>query len=231
MTFFRSVYFPNLPKLEQKQVGGKRHYFDPKGSVIQKGVMLPSVTTALSKIGKEGLDFWRKRVGEVEANRVSARALKNGNEMHLIIENYLGNQSIDKFKNDVSLKLFEQMKPELLKIKNIRAQEVQLYSLKLGVAGRVDCIAEYDGKLSVIDFKSARQKKQKSWILKYYLQATCYALMVEEITKIKIDQIVILISAEDGTVIPYIEDRAQYIQKLKDVITDYKMRMEMENNI
>ncbi len=231
MVFFKPVYFPDLPKLEQTTINGKRHYIDPLGSVLQKGVALPSVTTALSKVGEAGLKFWKKRVGEAEANRVSGRALKNGNELHSIIENYLGNNPINEFKNEVSLKLFEQMKPELHKINKIRAQEVQLYSTKLGVAGRVDCVAEYDGVLSVIDFKSARKKKQKSWILKYYLQATCYSLMVEEITKIKIDQIVILISAEDGTVVPYIENRENYIQTLKDVIIDYKMRLEMDSDI
>lgn len=229
MVYFRSVYFPTLPKLEQKMINNRRHYIDPLGCILQKGVALPSVTTALGKVGAEGLEYWKKRVGEAEAKRVSGRALKNGNEMHLIIENYLGNKPTSKFKNEVSLKLFEQMKPELLKIKNIRAQEVQLYSLKLGVAGRVDCIAEYDGRLSVIDFKSAGKKKQKSWILKYYLQATAYSEMCTEITKIPINQIVILISAEDGTVTPYIEDPKNYVQKLKDVITDYKMRIEMDD--
>ena len=124
--------------------------------------------------------------------------------------------------------MFEQLKPSLNRINNIIAQEVPLFSEGIGVAGRVDCIAEFDGKLSVIDFKSSRKKKQKSWILKYFLQATCYALMFEELTKKKVDQIVILISADDETVDVYIEDKNNYVEKLKMVVEDYKLRREFE---
>jgi len=126
------------------------------------------------------------------------------------------------------MKLFEQMKHELDKIDNIVAQEVPLYSDGLGVAGRVDCIAEYDGKLSIIDFKSSRKKKQKSWIKKYFLQATAYSLMYEEMTGDKVDQIVILISADDDTVIAYVEDKNDYIEQLKMVIEDYRQRKNLD---
>jgi genome maintenance exonuclease 1 len=224
LTFFRHTFFKQPPKLIQKSINGKRHYIDPTGSVLQKGVALPSVTTVLSALSEEGIKAWKNRVGEAEANKVSTRALANGNELHSIIENYLDNKPITEFKNETSLKLFDQAKEELHKINNIKAQEVQLYSQKIGVAGRVDCIAEYDGKLSVIDFKSARKKKQKSWIKSYFLQATCYALMYEELTGEGIDQIVILISAEDGTVQPFVEDKEQYISVLEDVVYDYQMR-------
>ena len=120
------------------------------------------------------------------------------------------------------------MKHELDKIDNIVAQEVPLYSDGLGVAGRVDCIAEYDGKVSIIDFKSSRKKKQKSWIKKYFLQATAYALMYEEMTGDKVDQVVILISADDDTVIAYVEDKNDYIEQLKLVIEDYRQRKNLD---
>ena len=226
MTFFRHTFFKRPPKLTQKSINGKRHYFDPLGSVLAKGIMLPSVTTVLSLLSEDGIKAWKRRVGEAEASKVSTRALANGNELHLIIENYLDNKPITKFKNKVSLELFEQAKEELHKINNIKAQEVQLYSTKIGVAGRVDCIGEYDGVLSVIDFKSSRKKKQKSWIKSYFLQATCYALMFEELTGQKIDQIVILVSAEDGTVQSFVQDKEQYIKQLFEVIEDYKLRVE-----
>lgn len=227
MTFFRHTFFKRLPKLTQKSINGKRHYYDPLGSVLEKGVMLPSVTTVLSLLSETGINAWKSRVGEVEANKVSSRALANGSEMHLIIERYLDNKPIIEFKNVVSLKLFEQMKKEVLhKINNIKAQEVQLYSTKIGVAGRVDCIGEYEGVLSVIDFKSSKKRKTKSYIKSYFLQATCYALMYEEITGGKIDQVVILVSAEDGTVVPFVEDKKQFIQPLLDVVEDYKLRVE-----
>lgn len=226
--FFKPVYFPKIPKLIRKNINGKRHYVDPTGSILDVKVALPSVTNVLSILSEVGLRVWRSRVGEAEAKRVSGRALANGNEFHLIIENYLKNMSTESFKNETSLKLFEQAKPELSKINNIRAQEVHLYSTKLGVAGTADCIADYNGVLSVIDFKSAKKKKQKSWIKSYFLQGTAYALMVEELTKCKVDQIVILISAEDGTVQAYVEDKNQFIPLLEDVIADYMGRNDVQ---
>ena len=220
MTFFRHCFFKQPQKLQQKTINGKRHYISPKG------MALPSVTTVLSLLSEKGIEAWKRRVGEVEANRVSTRALANGNELHLIIEDYLNNKATESYKNVVSQKLFEQIKPELLKINNIKAQEVQLYSEGLGVAGRVDCIGEYDGKLSVIDFKSSRKKKTKSMIKNYLLQATAYSYMFTEMTKEKINQIVILISAEDGTTKAFIEDPSKYIDLLKEIVFDYRMRKE-----
>lgn len=218
MVFFRHVFFPLPPKLQEKLIKNKRHYISPNGS------MLPSVTTVLSLLSKAGIDAWKAHVGEAEASRVSGRAMVNGTELHSIIEQFLDNKIGEASTNEVSKKLFEQMKPELLKINNIRAQEIQLYSEKLGVAGRVDCVAEYDGILSVIDFKSASKKKQKSWILSYFLQATCYAEMFMELTKEKIQQVVILVSAEDNTVQAFVGDPKEYIERLLDVIEDYKHR-------
>ena len=98
----------------------------------------------------------------------------------------------------------------------------------LKIAGRVDCIAEYNGKVSIIDFKSSRKKKQKSWIKKYFLQATAYSLMYEEMTGDKVDQIVILISADDDTVMAYVEDKNDYIEQLKMVIEDYRQRKNLD---
>ncbi|KKM97406.1 hypothetical protein LCGC14_1168320 [marine sediment metagenome] len=224
MVYFKHIFFPIPPKLREKKIDGKRHYISPNG------IALPSVTTVLSLLDQAGIRAWKNRVGETEANRVSGRALKNGTEMHTIVESFLDNKGTESFKNMVSQKLFEQMKSELLKINNIRAQEVQLYSEKIGVAGRVDCVADFDGKLSVIDFKSAKQKKQKSWITKYFLQATAYSEMFTELTKTPIEQIVILISAEDGTVVPYVESPSKYKDQLYKVIEDYKLRKEFENS-
>lgn len=223
MVFFKKVYSPKPVKLQERYIEGKRHYVTPNGKE------LPSVTTVLSLLSKAGIKAWKNRVGEVEANRVSKDSLKVGNELHKICEKFLDNMSIESYKNPVALKLFDQMKDELLKIQNIRIQEAPLYSEKLGVAGRVDCIADYDGKLSVIDFKSSTKKKVKSWVKSYFLQATAYALMYEELGGAKIDQIVILISARDGVVKAFVEDKAQYIEILKNVIEDYQLRKEFES--
>ena len=223
MVFFRHVFFPVPPKLREKRIEGKRHYMSPNG------IALPSVTTVLSTMDEDGINAWKARVGETEANRVSIRALANGVELHSIIENFLDNKVTESFKNPISQKLFLQVKDILInKVNNIRAQEVQLYSEGIGIAGRVDCVAEWDGELSVIDFKSARKKKQKSWIKKYFLQATAYAIMFEELTKTKINKLVILISAEDGTVEAYVEDRKNWEEQLNAIIEDYKLRKEFE---
>ncbi len=224
MVFFRKVYSPKPVKLQERYIKGKRHYVTPNG------MQLPSVTTVLSLMSEAGIKFWRNRVGAVEADRVQKDSLKVGTELHLICEKFLDNLGTESYKNPVAQKLFAQMKPELLKINNIRVQEASLYSEKLGVAGRVDCIADYDGKLSVIDFKSATKKKQKSWVKSYFCQATAYALMYEELGGAKIDQIVIMVSARDGVVKSFVEDKEKYIEMLKNVIEDYQLRKEFESN-
>jgi len=222
MVFFRHVFFKKPPDLKEKYLSGLRHYESPTGSI------LPSVTTVLSLLSDAGIKAWRNRVGEVEADKIMDYASKTGTEMHSVIEDYLNNRVDESERNPRALKLFEQMKPELKRINNIVAQEVPLYSDKLGVAGRVDCVGEFDGKLSIIDFKSSRKKKQKSWIKKYFLQATAYSIMFEELCGKKADQIVILISADDETVDVYVENREDWIDQLKLVIEDYYMRKNLD---
>jgi genome maintenance exonuclease 1 len=117
--------------------------------------------------------------------------------------------------------LFEQIKPELHKIDNIVAQEVPLYSSLLGLAGRVDCVADYDGKKSIIDFKGSTREKRKEDIDNYFMQATAYAIMFQERTGIKIDNIVILISSEDGAVQSFVDNPIKYTKKLFNCIENY----------
>ena len=221
--YFRHVFFKKPPNLKERYLKGKRHYENPKGR------LLPSVTTALSMISKDGIEAWRRRVGEVEADKVMNHASSTGTEMHTMCESYLNNEPvITEGKHPRSFKLFEQLKTELNKINNIICQEVQLYSDELGVAGRVDCVGEYDGKLSIIDFKSAKKIKYESQIKQYQLQATCYAMMFEELTGKHIPQIAILMSADDGKTKAFTYDKEQFIEPLKQVIEDYKLRHEFE---
>ena len=143
MTFFRHVFFPVQPKLREKKIDGKRHYVSPNGKV------LPSVTTVLSSMDKDGIKAWRDRIGAGEADKISSRALVNGTELHSIIENFLNNKATESFKNIVSQRLFSQVKQMLIdKVNNIRAQETHLYSEKIGIAGKPDCIADWGGVLS-----------------------------------------------------------------------------------
>jgi hypothetical protein len=221
--YYRHVFFKKPPNLKERYIKGKRHYENPNGH------LLPSVTTSLAMMSKEGIDAWKRRVGEAEAKKVFEFAGKTGTEMHSICENYLNNEPLQHEKyHPRAYTLFNQLKPELHKINNIMCQEVQLYSDTLRVAGRVDVVAEYDGVLSVIDFKSSRKRKTPSMIKQYQLQATCYAMMFEEMTKTKIDQICILITADDESVTPFIYDKEQFIQPLKNVIEDYHLRHEFE---
>jgi len=225
MVFFRHMFFKQPPKLQEKRIDGKRHYISPTGKI------LPSVTTVLSLIGKEGLEFWKKKVGEEKAKEISERAMAEGTEMHSLIEDYLNNKTTMEKKSERSHKLFEQLKPNLDKINNIYALEIQLFSDRIGVAGRTDCIAEYNRELSVIDFKTSRQKKRREWINSYFLQATCYSLMFEESQNMKIENLVIMISSDDGTVEVFVEKRDKWVERLLGVIEDYKLRVEFGDGI
>jgi genome maintenance exonuclease 1 len=104
-----------------------------------------------------------------------------------------------------------------------------MYSKKLTIAGQVDCIAEYNGKLSVIDFKTANKERKEDWIENYFLQTTAYAIMYEELFGKPIEQIVILLAAEDGTVQSYTRDKKEYLDKLGVAIQDFYKYYEEQN--
>jgi len=118
--------------------------------------------------------------------------------------------------------LFKQAKQMLSKIDNIHFQEAPLYSHEFGIAGRVDCIAEFEGKLSIIDFKTSSKEKKESWIENYFVQETGYAKMYEERSGIKVEQIVTLITCQNGFTQVFIKDPEDYVPLLKDYIAEYK---------
>ena len=189
-----------------------------------EGIDLPSITTVLSILSRDSIAAWRKRVGEEEANRISHRASTRGTKVHEIIEKYIDNDEDYKegYTPDV-LESFLIMKPILDGfIGTVYAQEAPLYSTHLGVAGRVDCVAEFDGQLSIIDFKTSRKKKKKDWINNYFMQEAAYAVMWEERTGQPITQLVTLISV-DGEDKPqiFVEHRDNWINSLKDTIEKY----------
>ncbi len=194
---------------------GRRLYQTPKGN-------LPSVTTVTGWKKSQFFAQWRLH-NPKEANRVTHR----GNKLHTLIEHYVNNEfSPDNSEQKAAvspdtLELFLQLQPELDKIDNVHAQEVALWSESLGLAGRVDCLAEYDGKLSVIDFKGATRSKRKSDIKNYFLQATAYAIMWQEMTETPIDNFAILISCEDGKVQVFDGRPLDYVRDLKDCIDEY----------
>lgn len=183
-----------------------------------------SMSTICSYRKRKSIADWRKRVGNEEANKISSRAANVGTKLHSIVEDYLNNDlSLDKYKNDyLALILFNQAKSMLSRINNIHFQEAPLYSHEFGIAGRVDCIAEFDNKLSIIDFKTSGKEKKESWIESYFVQETGYAKMYEERSGIKVDQIVTLITCQTGDTQIFVKDPEDYVPLLKDYIAEYK---------
>lgn len=185
-----------------------RKYQTPDGNKYE------SVTTFLGKHSKQAIIDWRKRVGEKEANRISAQASSRGTKLHNLVESHLKGSEV-AFDNFLIKDLFKRFLPVVSKIDNIKAIEYNLYSDTLKLAGTVDCIAEYDGVLSVIDFKTSSKTKEKHFIEDYFLQCAIYSLMVEELYGIKIPQIAILIAVENEAPQVFIEQRKNYFNSLQ----------------
>ena len=214
-----------IPEVSTKTVNRKRFYLTPEGGVF------PSITTVLSVRKREGLSEWRKRVGEDVANYISRTAANRGTKVHQMVEDFLNNQEIEKDNRQfLPFCLFQQLKPHLeSSINNIYAQECGLWSDKYQVAGRVDCIAEYNGVPSIIDFKTSKSERNDDWNLDYYIQASAYAEMFEERTGTPIEQIVILVVTEDGQVQEFIKKKHEYLPLLVETIEQFVSEWENEN--
>ena len=221
-----------LTELTTQTVNFKRFYETPDGKLY------PSITTVLSTRNKKGLFEWRKRVGDEVANYVARTSAARGTAVHHMCEDYLNNFPMDwpdKWKEHekkfLPFCLFKQLENKVLqKIDNIRSQECALFSNKYRVAGRVDCIAEYDGKLSIIDFKTSTKERNDEWNENYYIQASAYAEMFEEQTGTPIEQIVILVVTEDGAVQEFVKEKYDYIPLLVESIDNFTKAWEEEND-
>lgn len=191
---FNHVGVPvQLPTLADKMVHGRRFYTTPEGNSY------PSITTVLGHEEKQVIKDWRTMLGPKKAKQETDRCAARGTAIHEMVEKFLNNITVspDDYKNDHYLK-FKQIVPHLNHIDNIHTQEAALYSDELQVAGRVDCIAEYDNCLSIIDFKTSTNSKTSQMILDYYMQTTAYALMYYEMTGVMIEDLVIVMSVEKG---------------------------------
>ena len=190
------------------------------------GVKYPSITTVLSILSEDGIRKWKERVGEEEAAKISYRASTRGTAVHEIIEKYIDN--IENFKDGYTPNIiasFLAVKPILdTRIRRVFAQEAPLYSKHLGVAGRVDCVAEFDGVLSIIDFKTSRKLKKKEYITNYFMQESAYAIMWEERTGMPITQLVTIIAVDDEEPQVFVEHRDNWDKKLIETINLYKAR-------
>ena len=219
MKTFNHVTINGLGDMETKTINGSRHY------VVDDGKFYPSVTTVLGKNPEKlkGLAEWRKRVGTDEANKISTQASRRGTRVHNIIEDYLNNDLNGQYNDyPLGMDMFTMIQPTLDgRLDNIHAQEVALYSKHLGVAGRVDCIAEFDNKLSVIDFKTSRREKKHEWIHDYFKQASAYSIMWEERTGMPIVQLVVLVMVDDSNPQIFIEHRDNWTESLIESIDYY----------
>jgi genome maintenance exonuclease 1 len=209
----------DLPKLEREEIDGVRYYKVPGEDNLSR---LVSITSVTSFHNKHIFEKWRKNVGEKEANKITRQATSRGTDMHTLTENYLHNAYQLPQVQPLSYYLFQISKEKLNNIDNIHALESSLYSKQLGIAGTVDCIAEYNGELAVIDFKTSKKPKPRDWIEHYFVQCAAYACMFYEITNIPVKKFVILMACEDGDCVVYEEyDKIKYIKLLNQYVKEF----------
>ena len=215
-----------IPEVSTKTINKKRFYDTPTG-------LYPSITTVLGarKEKQKGLQEWRNRVGNDVANHIMRSAAGRGTAVHHMCEDFLNNKDVIKEEQKfLPCCLFSQLKPTLEKsINNIFAQECGLWSEKYRLAGRVDCIAEWNGVPSIIDFKTSRSERKDDYNFEYYMQASAYAEMFEERTGIEINQIVILVVTEDGLVQEFVREKHDYLEPLIETIDMFTEQWEKEN--
>ncbi len=207
-----------LPQLERETIDGVRYYKVPDEEEL---IRLVSITSVTSHFNKEIFVKWRKKVGEEEADRITKAATSRGTDMHTLTEHHLKNEELPEVQ-PISDFLFKISKSELNRINNIYALEGSLYSKQLGVAGTVDCIAEYDGELAIIDFKTSKKPKPREWIEHYFVQCMAYGCMLYELTGISVKKLVIIMACENGECVVYEEyDKSKYIKLLSQYIRKF----------
>ena len=209
-----------VPEVEPVNQDGIRFYPIPGADKYY-----PSVTSITSFKNAAFFAGWRKKIGEEEANRITNRATQRGTAFHSITEDYVkGELNLDSYlaNNPLSVRMFQSAKSTLDRIDNIHCLETFLYSHYLGLAGRVDCIGEFDGELAVIDFKTSTKEKQENYIEHYFVQETAYAAMFLERSGIEVKKIVTLIATEEGSVQVFEKyNLDDYLQLLKSYIEEF----------
>ena len=216
MTFTHHNFLGDI-ELEKKETPGCRLYQVPNGDWV------PSITSVTSFYNRQIFIEWRKRVGEEKANRITKKATARGTDFHEAAQAYLMNDELD-WKNflPATQYMFHHAKPYLDKIQNIHAIERTLYSEYLGLAGRVDCIAEYEGELAVIDFKTSEKIKPEKWLENYFVQETAYACMYYELTGIPVKKLITLMVTPGGEVKVFDKrNKDEYIRLLVRYIKEF----------
>ena len=203
-----------LPEVTRTSKNGKRLYVTPSGK------MYPSVTSVTSLGSEESIKAWKARVGEEEANKISNRASGRGTRIHSLCEDWLNNKEV--FPEMFDIDMWDTFNPVLKNINNVYGLETMLFSHKLELAGTADCIAEYNGKLSIIDFKTSGKLKKKEWISNYFVQCAFYSMMVLELTGIFAEQIVVLIAVDDNESQIFIEQTRDWMPEAIKVRQEFR---------
>jgi genome maintenance exonuclease 1 len=216
MIFEHCNYLGDL-ELNKKETNGIRLYNLPNGDWV------PSITSVTSFYNRQIFVKWRERVGIEEANRITKKATARGTDFHEAAQGYLENKELnwDDFLPATKF-MFHHAKPYLDKINNIHAIERTLYSEYLGLAGRVDCIAEYEGELAVIDFKTSEKIKPEKWLENYFVQEMFYATAYYELTGIPVKKLITLMVTPGGDVKVFDKrNKGDYIKLLVRYIKEF----------
>jgi genome maintenance exonuclease 1 len=216
MSFIHHNFLGDL-ELEKKEQNGIRLYHLPNGEWV------PSITSVTSFYNRQIFVKWRERIGLEEANRITKRATARGTDFHQVCQDYLENRELNWDDYQPLTKfMFYHLKPELDKINNIHAIERTLYSQYYGLAGRVDCIAEYEGELAVIDFKTSDKIKPEEWIENYFVQEMFYAAAYYELTEKPIKKLITLMVTPGGEVKVFDKrNKGDYIKLLVRYIKEF----------
>ncbi|NDC22846.1 MAG: hypothetical protein EBZ49_01770 [Proteobacteria bacterium] len=217
----RNKYFVHkpLPRLEIPRVeeNGKRYYVTPNGDRYR------SVTTILSQLSKQGIEEWRVRIGEEEATKITTKAATRGTKLHTMMEDYVANDedfALNKMPTTTSL--FLDIQPYVDKnVDEVYGIEYPLFSDRLRAAGTSDLICKYDGRVTILDYKTSSKRKRESWIENYFVQSTAYAIMVKERYDLDVEQIVILIAVADDLPQVFVKDPNEFASRTIEIFDTY----------
>lgn len=213
---FHHDFLPII-ELGEEMIDGKRYYLTPTGEKY------PSVTTVLSTLSKEGIVEWRKRVGEEEAQKILTQATRRGTKVHKICERYILNEdNIGKGMMPTDIDMFRQIQPILdARVGTIYGSEIPLHSHKLKTAGRCDLVCEFDGVTTILDYKTSRKEKKEEWIQNYFLQASCYSMMLYEMYRICAPSIAVVIAVENEQPQVFQKNVLEFKDEVKLIFSQY----------
>lgn len=205
-------------ELESFIENDRRYYVTPTGEKY------PSVTTVLGSISdKRWLYEWRKKIGEEKANKISNYASTRGTRLHTMCEKYmLNHEDFAEKQMPLTIEMFKSIQKYIDKVDMVYGNEIPLYSHELKTAGRTDLFCRINGKNVILDFKSSSKQKSEEDIENYFLQATTYCLMIEELKQIEVPKIVILIAVEGDSPQFFIKSTSLYKDKVKSIFKSYK---------